>query len=75
MKLLLVCAGAAALAACSGTTTGAGGAAEMAADATPTDGFLLSQIDLELREREEAQGDGYVVNERDDRRDAGPGWR
>jgi putative membrane protein len=37
MKLLLVCAGAAALAACSGTTTGAGGAAEMAADATPTD--------------------------------------
>ncbi|MDT8758827.1 DUF4142 domain-containing protein [Sphingomonas psychrotolerans] len=37
MKLLLACAGAAALAACSGTTMGAGGVTEMAADATPND--------------------------------------
>jgi putative membrane protein len=37
MKHLLICASLTALAACSDATTGAGGLAEMSADATPTD--------------------------------------
>jgi putative membrane protein len=57
MKFLLVCAGAAALAACSGTTTGAGGMSEMAADATPTDpaGYVAMAGSSDLYEIESSR--------------------
>ena len=57
MKLLLVGAAAAALAACSGTTTGSGGMSEMSADATPADaaGYVAMAGSSDLYEIESSR--------------------